>query len=114
MDADVETERPHGVPAESLRDLGGGQAMSIPLLVAEMCAPGTFDRPGLYRVLPRLDTAVAGEGVTLHAFLGKALARQSTLVRVATGRDVFEEPPPKVEGPPPADVAKPDATSPHP
>ncbi len=99
------SNRPHGVPAESLRDLGAGQARGIPLLVAEICPPGTFDRPGLYRVLPRMDSAVEGEGLTLHAYLGKALARQSTLVRIATGRDAFDEKAPKVASatPTPAD-----------
>jgi hypothetical protein len=96
----VQSDRPHGAPAESLFDLNGGQSVTVPILLAEICPAGTFDRPGLYRVLPRIDTTVAGEGAKANAFVGRALARQSTLIRVATGRQPFEDDTPHVYQPP--------------
>ncbi len=91
----------HPISAEMLRGLGGGQSVTIPLLVAEVCAPNTFERPGLYRVTPRLDTSVGGEAAELEAYIGRAFTRDAVLVRVATGREAFEDAPPEVYTPPP-------------
>ena len=58
--------------------------------------------PGRQRlVLPRVDTTVEGEGLELQAFIGKALARQSTLVRLGTGKQAFDDAKPQVWAPPP-------------
>lgn len=97
----------HPISAEMLRGLGGGQSVTIPLLVAEVCAPNTFERPGLYRVTPRLDTTVGGEAAELEAYIGRAFTRDAVLVRVATGREAFEDAPPEVYKPPPPPDAKP-------
>ncbi|MFO0612000.1 MAG: hypothetical protein U0414_05410 [Polyangiaceae bacterium] len=94
-------DQTHPISAEMLRGLGGGQSVTIPLLVAEVCPPSTFDRPGLYRVTPRLDTLASGEAAELEAYVGRAFTRDAVLVRVATAREPFEDSPPAVYVPPP-------------
>lgn len=91
----------HPISAEMIRGLSGGQSVTIPLLVAEVCPPMTFEKPGLYRVTPRLDTSVSGEAADLDAYIGRAFTRDAVLVRVATGREAFEDDPPQVWKPPP-------------
>jgi len=108
------SEHPHGIPADLMNDIGAGQSASVPLMLAEICPPGTFNRPGLYRVLPRIDTSVDGEALQLHAFIGKALAKQSTLLRLATARDPFEDEAPKVATPEPPPDSQPAPASPPP
>jgi hypothetical protein len=103
-------DQTHPISAEMLRGLAGGQSVTIPLLVAEVCPPTTFDRPGLYRVTPRLDTLASGEAAELEAYVGRAFTRDAVLVRVATGREAFEDAPPAVYKPP---QPTPEPRSPH-
>lgn len=103
------SDRPHAMPIETLRDLDAGQTVSIPVMLAEICPRETFERPGLYRVRPRIDTAVEGEVLKRSPYIGRALAAQSSLVRIATSRKPFQDEPPKAFTPP-APPAATDAT----
>jgi hypothetical protein len=96
------SERPHAMPTEAGRDLDAGQAVTIPIMLAEICPRDAFERPGLYRVRPGIDTALEGEMLKQHPYIGKALARQSSLVRVATSRKPYQDDAPKVFAPPKA------------
>lgn len=82
-------DAPHAIPVEAVRDVDPGQTVRVPILIAEVCPPSTFSRPGLYRVTARLDPTVGGEGAKKNPHVGEALARQSALIRVATARDPF-------------------------
>ncbi len=96
------SERPHAMPIEAGRDLDAGQAVTIPIMLAEICPRQAFERPGLYRVRPGIDTTLEGEMLKQHPYIGKALARQSSLVRVATSRKPYQDDAPKVFTPPKA------------
>lgn len=101
-------DQTHPISAEMIRGLAGGQSVTIPLMVAEVCPPMTFERPGLYRVTPRLDTVHSGEAAELDGYIGRAFTRDAVLVRVATGREAFEDAPPEVWKPaPPPDPKHP-------
>jgi hypothetical protein len=94
------SHQPHAIPSEAVRSYRPGQKSTIPLLLAEFCPRGTFSRPGLYRALPYIDTTVDGEALKEQAYVGQALARQSALIRVATGTEPFAAPPPRKLPPP--------------
>jgi hypothetical protein len=79
----------HGVAAEHVTTLGTKGQSTLSLLVAELCPKETFRKPGLYRLRAELDTAVEGESLKADPWLRGALARQSALARVATGRAPF-------------------------
>jgi hypothetical protein len=89
------SEHPHPIAAEMLYKMRGGRTVAVPQLLGELCPGGTFDRPGLYRVRPRLDTTAIGEAAELGAHIGQALARQTTLVRLATAKSAFDDQPPR-------------------
>lgn len=94
------SNQPHAIASEAVRSYRPGQKATIPLLLAEFCPRGTFARPGLYRALPYIDTTVDGEALEEQAYIGQALARQSALIRVATGAEPFVAPPPRKLPPP--------------
>jgi hypothetical protein len=94
------SHKPHAIASEAVRSYRPGQKATIPLLLAEFCPHGTFKRPGLYRALPYIDTTVDGEALEEQAYIGQALARQSALIRVATGAEPFVAPPPRKLPPP--------------
>jgi hypothetical protein len=79
----------HGVASEHVTTLGTGGRSTLSLLVAELCPKDTFSKPGLYRLRAELDTSVEGESLKADPWLRGALARQSALARVATGRTLF-------------------------
>lgn len=79
----------HGVASEHVTTLGSGGRSTLSLLVAELCPKDTFSKPGLYRLRAELDTSVEGESLKADPWLRGALARQSALARVATGRTPF-------------------------
>lgn len=55
------------------------------VLFTASCPAGTFDDPGVYRVLPRLDTTGAsGRSIGLPTWEGVAVAKTPLLVRVRT------------------------------
>lgn len=107
------SNQPHAIASEAVRSYRPGQKATIPLLLAEFCPRGTFARPGLYRALPYIDTTVDGEALEEQAYIGQALARQSALIRVATGAEPFVAPPPR-KLPPPGAAPPPRRPPPHP
>lgn len=105
-------DRPHAMPIETIRDVDAGQTVAIPIVLAEICPRETFERPGLYRVRPRLDTTVEGEVLERHPYVGRALARQSALVRIASSRKPFQDEAPKPYAAPASTSATADASTP--
>jgi hypothetical protein len=87
----------HASASELVGKVQGGRDVALSVLLAEVCPIRSFERPGLYRVSPRLDAKVAGEAAELAPWIGEALATQSVLVRVATGREPFYDAPPAPE-----------------
>lgn len=79
----------HGIATEMVSEVQPGREMRIPLVISEICPRGTFTRPGMYRITPRLDTAQMGESLKKDAWLGQTFARQSALVRLASGPQPF-------------------------
>lgn len=90
-------------PRESYQTLEPGGSTSLALLVEEACGRSLFRRPGLYKVLPRLRLVEDGAEVGLTAWTGTAIAKEPTLVRVATGPDPFYPRTPRVLRAPKAD-----------
>ncbi len=87
---------PHAVPTELMLTVTPGREVRVPILVAEVCnRDDVFRRPGLYRVTPVLDPRVDGEGQRMDPYVEEALARQSALVRLATGVEPFYDAEPK-------------------
>jgi hypothetical protein len=90
-------------PAGSVR-CGGGRQVGSPIrelfstvrpkgrldmgvLITAICPPGTFDEPGLYRVLPRLDTTGAsGRALGLKTWDSVAVGKKPLLVRIRNSR----------------------------
>lgn len=85
----VHQNAPHGIAREMIEQVPSGRSLSVPVLVAEICPLGTFSRPGLYRITPVLDTSMGGESLKVDPWVGRALAAQASLVRLATGRQDF-------------------------
>jgi hypothetical protein len=57
------------------------------MLLTSVCPPGTFDEPGVYRVVPRLDTTSAsGRPLGLRTWDGEIEATRPLLVRVRNPR----------------------------
>jgi hypothetical protein len=57
------------------------------LLVSALCPAGTFDEPGIYRVIARLDTrGTSGRNVGLKTWDGEVVAKTPALIRVRTPR----------------------------
>lgn len=87
---------PHAIPIEMMQNVRPGQTVRVPILLAEVCPrDAVFLRPGLYRVTPKLDPDVRGEGLEVDPYLADALARQSALVRLATASGAYYEGPPR-------------------
>ncbi len=90
-------DHPHAIPIEAVSNVRPGREVSVPILLAEVCPRATFARPGLYRVLPELDTTVVGEITKVDPHVAQALAKQSSLVRIATSQQPFYTDPPVSE-----------------
>lgn len=59
------------------------------VLFTATCPPGTFDVPGIYRVLPRLDTtATPARSLGIKTWEGVATAKSPLLVRVRASRGI--------------------------
>ena len=59
----------------------------LSILVTAVCPAGTFDEPGIYRVMPRLDTTGAsGQSLGLKSWDSTATAKTPLLLRVRTAR----------------------------
>ena len=77
--------------AEPFRELfttiGVKGKSSQTLLISALCPAGTFDEPGVYRVIARLDTrGTSGRNVGLKTFDGEVVAKTPALIRVRTPR----------------------------
>lgn len=86
------SEAPRAVARDFLTTLGPNQTRSFSVLLQEVCATGTFARPGLYRVRAGALVMDEGEG----AYTGVAISPTTTLVRVRTGEGPFYLLPPAV------------------
>jgi len=78
-------------------------------MLAEVCPPGTFYRPGLYVATPTLHADASGREYGLNAVTGKASTRNAaalqgdaktppaaaTLIRLTRGRQPFYRRPPR-------------------
>lgn len=90
---------PHAIPIEMMQDLRPGNTVRVPILLAEVCPrDAVFLRPGLYRVTPKLDPSVQGEGLEVEPYVADALARQSALIRLATAAGSYHNEPPRSGG----------------
>lgn len=59
----------------------------VSVMFSATCPAGTFDEPGLYRVLPRLDTTQAsGRAIGLKSWEGVAIGKAPLLLRVRLPR----------------------------
>lgn len=94
----VHQNAPHSIASEMVERVAPGRELNVPILVAEICPAGTFKRPGLYRVTPVLDASMTGESLKVDPWLGKTLALQPSLIRLATARGDFHQGGP-VKGP---------------
>lgn len=101
----VRCQRPsvdHAVPRDLFRTLHHGKHVHMDVLLAEVCPPGTFDRPGLYFAIPELHADADGRQYGLSAITGLVTTRDpgdpggthqveddATLIRVTRGRRSF-------------------------
>lgn len=72
-----------------------GGALALTIALASYCGGHAFDRAGLLRVQPWLDTRnTSGKGVGLRTFDGTVVSRAATFVRLARGRlgELLEQP----------------------
>jgi hypothetical protein len=68
------------------------------VLFTTTCPPGTFNDPGIYRVLPRLDTtSTSGRSMGIKTWEGTALAKAPLLVRVRSPRSAALPPRPTLD-----------------
>jgi hypothetical protein len=98
----------HAVPRDLFRLMHHGTSLRMGVMLAEVCPPGTFDRPGLYIARPVLHADASGRQYGLNAVTGKATTRNAaalqgkrdkppaaaTLIRVKQGRQRFYRRPP--------------------
>lgn len=92
----------HAVPRDLFRTLHHGKHVHMDVLLAELCPPGTFDRPGLYFAIPTLHADADGRQYGLSAVTGRVTTRDpgdpggthqidddATLIRITRGRRPF-------------------------
>lgn len=92
----------HAVPRDLFQTLHHGKHVHMDVLLAEVCPPGTFDRPGLYFAIPELVADADGRQYGLSAITGLVTTRDpgdpggthqveddATLIRVTRGRRPF-------------------------
>lgn len=100
------TER-HEVPRDLFGTLHHGKHKHMSVLLAELCPPNAFDRPGLYVAAPILHADANGAEHGLSAVTGEVTSREPgkvggthrvtddmTLVRVRFGRKRYHKEPP--------------------
>lgn len=72
---------------ELFSTIGVKAKSSTTLLISALCPAGTFDEPGLYRVISKLDTrGTSGRNVGLKTWDGELVAKTPALIRVRTPR----------------------------
>jgi hypothetical protein len=92
----------HQVPRDLFRTLHHGKHVHMEVSLSEVCPPGTFDRPGLYRAVPILLADANGAQYGLSAITGTVTTRDpgapsgthrsdddGTLIRLRKGRMRF-------------------------
>ncbi|MBW2454244.1 MAG: hypothetical protein JRI68_07030 [Deltaproteobacteria bacterium] len=98
----------HAVPRDLFRLMHHGTSVRMGVLLAEVCPPGTFDRPGLYVARPVLHADASGREYGLNAVTGRATTRNAaalqgdaesppaaaTMIRIKRGRKRFHRRPP--------------------
>lgn len=75
----------HAIPRDLFRKVAADEKVTLTVMLAEICAPGTFERPGLYRVTPTLHATADGGAYGLAAWTGEVTAPKPTLVRIQSG-----------------------------
>lgn len=97
----------HHVPKDLFSTLHHGKHRHMSVLLAEVCPPRTFDRPGLYVAAPILHADANGKEYGFNAVTGVVTSREPgkvggthqvtddmTLVRVRFGRKPYHKAPP--------------------
>lgn len=75
------------VPTKQAFDyIGPGGSLRVASRLAEICAPGTFTTPGLYKIHARLDATHSGREQGLDAFVGVVTSREPGLLRLRGGK----------------------------
>lgn len=85
----------HAIPRDLFRKVAAGDKVTLTVMLAEICAPGTFERPGLYRVTPTLHATADGAQYDLAAWTGDISAPKPTLVRIQSGDLPYHKAPAK-------------------
>ena len=62
-----------------------GRSATYPTRIIEMCPPGTFARPGVYRINATFHALSSGEEHGYDAFVGDARTHETSLLRVRVG-----------------------------
>ena len=71
----------------------------LTVMLAAVCPPDTFDEPGVYRVIPRLDTSAAsGRPLGLKTLDAEIEGKTPMLLRVRSPRRETNTPRPKLDG----------------
>ncbi len=85
-------------PRELLSTVAAKGKLETAVLFTTTCPPGTFNDPGVYRVLPRLDTTgTSARSLGIKTWEGIALAKAPLLVRVRTPRTAALPPRPTLD-----------------
>ena len=97
----------HHVPRDLFATLHHGKHRHMSVLLAEVCPPRTFDRPGLYVAAPILHADANGKEYGFNAVTGVVTSREPgkvggthqvtddmTLIRVRFGRKAYHKAPP--------------------
>ncbi len=72
---------------ELFSTLGRRGRTQLSLLLTSVCPAGTFDEPGVYRVVPRLDTTgIAGRAIGMRMWAGATEGKRPLLLRVRNPR----------------------------
>ncbi len=61
------------------------RSATYPTRIIEMCTPGTFERPGVYRIKATFHALSSGEEHGYNAFVGDARTHGTSLLRVRVG-----------------------------
>jgi hypothetical protein len=88
-----------GTPTRELFDnVPAHGSAHVAVLVSAVCPAGTFSAPGLYRILPGIDTRRAsGDRIGLPTFEGELSSTETSLLRVRTSHQSQLQPRPALE-----------------